>query len=684
MKYIISCCWFIVFFAASAATQNKILPQPQKLIYGNEKVVLKGLIIGFASRPAPEDWFAAKELSKILSKVTLSAIAVSDTAITGRSVIFNRTGAVDALPALKDKTGPDSREAYTIKVTPQHVIIASKSSAGLFYAVQTIRQMTEGTGSQALIPTVDIQDWPTLAYRGLMMDMSHMQLPKVEEIKKQLDFLALWKINQYFFYSEGSIELEGYPLLMADARYTQAQVKEIIRYAKERHIDVVPNMELYGHLNDLFRLEQYADLSVTPHGGEFKPQDPRVKPLVNDWINQISKLFPSHFFHIGFDETWVIEIEAKRTGKPAEQLYLEMLNQTIEMVDKQGKKPLVWADLLQKYPSIIPKTSKGMIAVPWHYFPMPEQEYDTLLSPFLTAGIAIILQSALINWEDLTPSFDISFENVDLLLKAGRKYNTIGFINSAWTDDPQTLTRLGFPDFAYGAIAYWQSTPMDRKNFFKNYASAIYQPPLAREVAKAHEAMLKATQSIRAVLGRTNHPLWENPFTSKAQKAIKDNVANLRNGRLAAQQAQLHIREAIKSGIDTATLYTMLVGAKELDLLALKYLYAGEIVNFYTEFEKVKPKNDEADMNFYRIMQEISAPFHSKAFYMMSDIVEVKEMFRKAYLNEYEPFRVGLAMGKFDYEFTFWLRLQRRLLEARQQYYEKGTLPPFNTVFLMD
>lgn len=684
MKQLICCCLLLALLSISAAAQNPILPQPQKLTYSKEKFALKGVTIGFASKPAPEDRFAAKELSAILSKVTSSPIAVKETAVTGRSVIFKRTGAVDALPGLGEKAGPDSREAYTIKVTPQNITISSKSSAGLFYAVQTIRQMVEGTGSNAVIPTADIHDWPSMPYRGLMMDMSHMQLPKVEEIKKQLDFLALWKTNQYFFYSEGSIELEGYPLLMADARYTHAQVKDIIAYARERHIDVIPNMELYGHLNDLFRLEQYADMSVTTHGAEFKPLDPRVKPLVNDWIIQVSKLFPSPFFHIGFDETWVIEIEAKRTNRPAEQLYLEMLNQTTDMVEKQGKKPLVWADMLQKYPSIIPRTSKGIIAVPWHYFPESEQEYDALLSPFMKAGVDIIVQSALINWEDLTPSFDISFENVDGLLKAGRKYNTVGFINSAWTDDPQTLTRLGLPDFAYGSIASWQSVPMDRTNFFKNYANALYAPVLAQEVGMAHESMLKAAKLIRGALGRTNQSFWANPFTPNAQKAIKGNKDNLRNGRLASQEAQTHIREALKSGVDTGTLYTMLVGARELDLLALKYLYAGEIADFYNEFKDGKPRNAANDRDFNRLMSEISADYHSKAFYMMGDIKQMKEMFRKAYLNEYEPFRLEIAMGKFDYEFTYWLRLQRRLWAARQHYFEKGTLPPFETVFIMD
>lgn len=684
MKHIIYNCLLPVLFFVHAAAQNQILPQPQKLTYGKEKLAVKGLTIGFSSKPVAEDRFAAKELAAILSKASSSLVSVKESAVSGRSIIFNRTGAVDALPGLGEKAGPESREAYTIKVTPQNVNISSKSSAGLFYAVQTIRQMIEGTGGGAVIPAAEIQDWPSMAYRGLMMDMSHMQLPKVEEIKKQLDFLALWKTNQYFFYSEGSIELEGYPLLMAEARYTQAQVKDIISYARDRHIDVVPNMELYGHLNDLFRLEKYADMSVTTHGAEFKPQDPRVKPLVNDWITQISKLFPSPFFHIGFDETWVIEIEAKRTNRPAEQLYLEMLNQTTDMVEKQGKKPLVWADMLQKYPSIIPEASRKMIAVPWHYFPKTESAYDTLLSPFPKVGVDIIVQSALINWRDLTPSFDISFENVDLLLKAGRKYNTVGFINSAWTDDPQTLTRLGLPDFAYGSIASWQSTPMDRTNFFKNYANALYAPDLARKVEMAHESMLKAAKLIRGALGRTNQPFWDNPFTSNAQKAIKGNTDNLRNGRLASQEAQAYIREAMKHGVDTATLYTMLVGTKELDLLALKYLYAGEIADFYNEFKDGKTRNAANDRDFTRLISEIIAAYHSKTFYMMSDISEMKGMFKQAYLNEYEPFRLEIAMSKFDYEFNFWLRLQKRLWVARQHYFDKGALPPFETIFMMD
>ena len=140
---------------------------------------------------------------------------------------------------------------------------------------------------------------------------------------------------------------------MANAYYTKEQKKEIIIYARTRHLDIIPNIELNGNLNDLFRLEQYADLAVVPHGGEFKPYDPSIKFIIDDWITQIAGLFPSPFFHIGFDETWLIRNEVEKLELPPETLYLKMLRQATDRVEKQGKMPLVWADMLQKFSSII-------------------------------------------------------------------------------------------------------------------------------------------------------------------------------------------------------------------------------------------------------------------------------------------------------------------------------------------
>jgi len=647
----------LLTLSAIAADHNPILPEPQKVNYGQGHLAIKGLTIGFASKPGAEDIFAARELSRLLSKITLTNIPVKESSSSGASIIFERTGNSDPLPVPDEKSGTDSRESYRLKITPKNIRITAKSSAGLFYGVQTLRQMIEGTGDKAIISEAEIEDWPSLVYRGFMMDMSHSQLPKIDEIKNQIDFLSRWKANQYLFYSEASIELDGYPLLMADARFTKDQVKEVIEYARARHIDVIPNMELYGHLHDLFRLEHYSDLSVVPHGGEFIPDDPRVKPLLDDWITQISKLFPSPFFHIGFDETWLLEYEARKRDKTPEELYLTMLKQTTDLVEKQGKRALVWADMLQKYPTIIPEVSRKIVAVPWHYDPLDDKKYEQLLSPFAKSGIPIIVQGAIKNWNWVAPATEISFLNTDVLIEAGRKYNAIGFINSGWTDDSQTIMRMGFPDMAYGSIASWQNEPVDRENFFRNYALAQYPPVLAGIIGKAHEALSRAESLLRKSVGATDPAFWANPFTARSLKMVESNKENLHNGRIAAEDAQIYIRSAMKYGIDSTSLIAMLAGARMLDYIGLKYLYAGEIAGFW------KQLSDKPGTGDFRLLVSIEtrAKYHSRTSDMMDAIIETKEIFQKAWLNEYTPFRLGNSLGKYDLEYQFWLKFQRRL-----------------------
>jgi hexosaminidase len=667
----------ILITAFAAASHNPILPRPQKITYGPSELRLSGMSIGFARTPASEDIFAAEALASIVSGISGTLVHINKTGEGKPTFIMDRTGAVDPLPMPGEAAGPASREAYRISIGKEQASITAGSSAGLFYGVQTVRQLIEGIGGLAVLPECEVVDWPSMAYRGFMMDMSHAQLPLVEEIKRQIDFLSRWKANQYLFYSEASIELEGYPLLMANARFSREQVGEIIEYARERHIDVIPNMELYGHLHDLFRLEHYADMAVVPHGGEFSPDDPRVEPLLEDWITQIAGLFPSSFFHIGFDETWLIEKEARKINLPAETLYLKMLNQTTGMVEEQGKVPLIWADMLQKYPTIIPKISEEAIVVPWHYFPREETDYDRLLGPFAEAGIPMIVQSALINWNWVYPAFEISFENTDLLIRVGRKYKAVGFINSGWTDDTQTIMRMSWPDLAYGSAASWQGIPMDRENFFYDYSRIQYPEEVAELIGQALQSLTEAESMIRKALGNTDPALFANPFTNKSIRNIDQHKQLLRDGRLAAEAAQIHLRKALEYRKDTITLFAMLTGARILDYLALKYIYAGEIADFWKQLDEAVDKDE---MRRWMHM-EVSFKYHTRTSDMLDAVIELKEMYQKSWLNEYSTFRLGVGLGKYDLEFQYWLKLQRRLDEIRSQYKAGDELPSLEFLF---
>ncbi len=660
--------------------QHTILPEPQKISYGKNFLPIQGLTMAFQTAPTIEDSFAASELSRAIKEQTALVVPIGSLA-SNVKITFSRTGTLPSLPKPNERIGKQSREAYSISIRTNSIHIRSESSAGLFYAVQTLRQMIVFKDSTYYFPEVEIVDWPSMAYRGFMMDMSHMQLPRIEEIKRQIDFLAMWKGNQYLFYSEASIEMDGYPLLMKNAQFKKKEVKEIIEYAKIRHVDVVPNMELYGHTHDLLKLEHYSDLAVVPHGGEFKPTDERVQIIVNDWIRQIANLFPSPFFHIGFDETFLLEKEAKKLKRAPDELYIEMLNKTTSTVNLLGKTPMVWADMLQQFPSGIPGIKQKFYAIPWHYFAMSKEEYKQNLQPFADNQIQMILQGASLNWNWVVPAYELSFNNTDSLIAAGKKYGAVGYITSGWTDDTQTLMRLAFPDIAYGASASWQASPVKRRDFFNTYARAQYPENSSDKISKAHTALMKSESFIRGAVGNTDPAFWINPFDSIFFMKIQANIPQLKMGRMEAEKAKIYLYECLgDKEADSSLIHTLLTGAAMLDYLSVKCLYANEIFEFWQEVEKSADKEKALRAFFLEVVWN----FHTRTSDMQDFIAETKAMFRQAWLSEYTPFRLEIGLRKYDMEMEFWIKLQRRFEKVYTNYRSGTKLPEWKSIIAIE
>ena len=146
MKHFLVCLAVVGSLAAASAAHSPLLPRPQQVQYESGALPLQGLSIRFAASPTPEDRFAAEQLAARLSAVSQTQIPIRKTKASGRAILLNRTGTGAALPGDKESTGPDSREAYSLKITPKGAEIRASSSAGLFYGVQTLLQMVEGSG----------------------------------------------------------------------------------------------------------------------------------------------------------------------------------------------------------------------------------------------------------------------------------------------------------------------------------------------------------------------------------------------------------------------------------------------------------------------------------------------------------------------------------------------------------
>ncbi|WP_340112916.1 beta-N-acetylhexosaminidase [Maribellus mangrovi] len=231
-------------------------------------------------------------------------------------------------------------EAYLLKVSKDGIVITASTPAGLFYGMQSLKQLLplEADGQSLSIACVDIKDQPRFSWRGNMLDVGRHYFP-VSFIKKYIDILAMYKINTFHWHlteDQGwRIEIKKYPLLTEISHwrdetmlghygsgqgmdgigyggfYTQDQCRDIVRYAAERYITVVPEIEMPGHSSAA--LAAYPNLGCT--GGPYKVQQTwgvhkdvycagkdETFEFLKDVLDEVMDIFPSEFIHIGGDE----------------------------------------------------------------------------------------------------------------------------------------------------------------------------------------------------------------------------------------------------------------------------------------------------------------------------------------------------------------------------------------------
>ncbi len=663
----------------AAAEHRPLLPKPREISYGAGKLALANLHLGFAGAPSAEDRFAAEQLATELSRVAGSPVRVAENANPERAVIFKRTGAVAALPEKDERPGPEGRESYRIRITPVGAEVTAPSSAGLFYAVQTLKQMIEGRDSSAFLPVADVHDWPALAYRGFMMDFSHGSLMQEQEILRQIDFLARWKANQYYFYSEASIELKGFPLLNPRARYRQEQVRRIIEYARLRHIDVVPCLEYYGHLHDLFRVERYADTAVLPHGGDLNPRHPGTDALVKDWIAQMAALFPSPWFHVGLDEPFELASVAA-AGTDPRAVWREQFERVTGAARAHGKRVLFWADIdtgsemLSKHPELMTNLSADLLPVPWYYAAMPD--YTKWVEPFGKAGKAQVIAPGITCWNEIVPDYPTTFANIDGFLASGRKYGAIGMVNTGWTDSAQVIYRTFLPGLAYGAVAAWQDQPVDRSAFFSTYSRLTYAEPVASEVGPALEALSKARERLAEAIGSdTLLRLWDDALEPQRIEKSAAHREQLREGRLLAEDALERIGRALESAPGDDTLASLRLAAGMLDYLGMKYQYGVDIAEF---FRRAGPHPSSKEIWLY-LQYEISFEDHGHVADLMDTITGLRDEYEQAWDREWTAYRRRSALGRWDAEYEYWRAFQARLNAFTERMKPGDPMPPLES-----
>ncbi|WP_445733375.1 beta-N-acetylhexosaminidase [Mariniflexile sp.] len=372
---------FILFYISLGNAQVNIIPRPMEVKIGDDFYMLNNKTCIVADKLSINQ---ANYLASILEKAFDKKPSIKQ---KGSGIILKIN------PAMESILG---KEGYNLKSNKKYILIEAASNTGLFYGIQSLRQLLpsdfeflKDSEKKVFIPEVEITDKPRFVWRSFMLDESR-HFKGTEVVKNLLDEMALLKMNVFHWHLTDDqgwrIEIKKYPNLTkvgsyrADTQlsrkseerygyphegfYTQEEIKEIISYAEERQILIVPEIEMPGHA--MAAIASYPWLGILGTSNKvpqifgklddsFNIADPKVYEFLTDVLEEVFELFPGKVVHIGGDEVmfdvWknseIIQNKIKEEGltSPAD-LQIFFTNQMSSFIENNNHRMMGWNEIL--------------------------------------------------------------------------------------------------------------------------------------------------------------------------------------------------------------------------------------------------------------------------------------------------------------------------------------------------
>ncbi|MCK5906013.1 MAG: family 20 glycosylhydrolase, partial [Flavobacteriales bacterium] len=364
------------------AVDYGIIPQPKSIVSHGSNFTLSEKVVIVVKESGKEMLFTAKYLKKRINSITGIELTISDKEdSTGKNIV------------LVNSSYNNSSSAYQLDITKNNILISGEN-AGVFYGVQSLLQIINKNKNN--LPTCTIDDSSRFEWRGMHLDESR-HFFGVGEVKKYIDLIAMYKLNVFHWHLTDDqgwrIEIKSHPKLTEvgawregtgkeiwsyDIKpategkpkyggfYTQEQIKEVIEYASERFVTIIPEIELPGH--SWSALSAYPELSCSgklyekPKDIYFQFTDPycagneQTFDLLEDVLTEVFDLFPSEYVHIGGDEAKKTPWEEctkcqnrmhEESIKNVEELQSYFIKRIERFASSKGKKIIGWDEIME-------------------------------------------------------------------------------------------------------------------------------------------------------------------------------------------------------------------------------------------------------------------------------------------------------------------------------------------------
>ena len=493
-----------------AETLYNIIPEPQSIKAGKGTFVLNENTHFCANSDE------AQKVAQFFSKKMGAS--------TGYDLAVNKTKGNNTIElVITNKVKGD--EAYTLDVTVKGVIAKAATAKGLFYAMQSFLQLLppQIESEKAMTvkweaPAVNIVDKPRFAYRGIMLDVCRHYFP-ISMIKHQIDVLSMYKINNIHIHlteDQGwRMEIKKYPELTKigawrtddtgkkfGGYYTQEELKDIVRYAAERHINIVPEFEIPGH--ELAAISAYpwlscrnVEITSRPSWGiedvVMCPGKETTFQFLQDIIDEMVEIFPSKYYHIGGDESprkeWaacpLCQKRADELGLKAEegrsreaQLQSYVVSRMEKYLNSKGKSIIGWDEILEGG-----NLNKSAIVMSWRGtkggIAGAKAGHKVIMTPSRDGyyldyyqGDELIEPYGIGRYNPLEKTYNLEPVTKEIE-EAGASENILGPQGNLWTEYVQTPEKFDYRLYPRGiAIAETGWTQRDKKDF-KSFARRL-------------------------------------------------------------------------------------------------------------------------------------------------------------------------------------------------------------------
>jgi hypothetical protein len=665
-------------FSRAQEPNIQIIPAPKNLDLGRQGTFRldSNTRIVLADPTNKEDQFAANDFAEDLRNVAGLSLRIGG---GGRSQILIgnyshpkiRTAIVRSYPPSESLPGVSSDEAYTIAVTRNYVVVAGRSPAGTFYGLQTLKQLVRGEGQNLSVPSLYITDWPSMRWRGVSDDISRGPVPTLDYIKRQIRTEAAFKLNMHSFYMEHTFASESHPLIgPADGALTPAEIRELVVYARQYHVELVPEQQTFGHLHKALRLEKYAELAETPYGDVLSPQQEGSYRLIGDWYRELDQLFPGQFFHIGADETFELgegQSKAEAQAKGVGAVYFQHLNRVRELLKPYNRRLMFWGDIALRHPELIGNVPKDMIVMNWQYG--ARDDYSAAINPFKVAGLDQFVCPSAGNYNQIFPNIDGSSKNIVNFVSQGQSAGAMGMMNTTWDDDGEALFEMVWYPIVLGGAASWQKGAVDVAQFDRDFDWAFFR--------NDGDQFVKATRSLGNVAsllssGMTTDDLfWRDPFTNQFQNQTRNLSERTRQMRLQVEEvAESLARNENRARRNASVVASMKFAARRYDHLGRRMQVVQKLNEEY--WNAYLNLGDRAKV---RKLRYYVGAIYNNLREMAEELSILKEEYRRQWLAENRPYWLDSVLARYDQMSGIWLAKSRVLDEAMRKYDINSTLP---------